>query len=94
MQQSRQSMFLCRPRLHVISFFWKKIDHWEHSSNSEKAMRDVFGAKYVSLHVRKTNRAALSLYQDALGFTMKEIEKKYCGSSILVLFLKPGLYTH
>ncbi|POW14385.1 hypothetical protein PSHT_07406 [Puccinia striiformis] len=27
---------------------------------SQKAMRDVFGAKYVSLHVRKTNRAALS----------------------------------
>ncbi|POW11598.1 hypothetical protein PSTT_05188 [Puccinia striiformis] len=44
---------------------------------SQKAMRDVFGAKYVSLHVRKTNRAALSLYQDTLGFAVKEIEKKY-----------------
>ncbi|KAG0140685.1 hypothetical protein CROQUDRAFT_718532 [Cronartium quercuum f. sp. fusiforme G11] len=44
---------------------------------SQKAMRDVFGAKYVSLHVRKTNRAALSLYRDTLGFTVKEIEKKY-----------------
>lgn len=44
---------------------------------AQKAMRDVFGAKYVSLHVRKTNRAALSLYQDTLGFTMKEIEEKY-----------------
>ncbi|OAV97890.1 N-terminal acetyltransferase A complex catalytic subunit ard1 [Puccinia triticina 1-1 BBBD Race 1] len=44
---------------------------------SQKAMRNVFGAKYVSLHVRKTNRAALSLYQDTLGFAVKEIEKKY-----------------
>ncbi|EFP87560.1 uncharacterized protein PGTG_13931 [Puccinia graminis f. sp. tritici CRL 75-36-700-3] len=44
---------------------------------AQKAMRDVFGAIYVSLHVRKTNRAALSLYQDTLGFAVKEIEKKY-----------------
>ncbi|KAI8462014.1 acyl-CoA N-acyltransferase [Phakopsora pachyrhizi] len=44
---------------------------------AQRAMRDIFGASYVSLHVRKTNRAALSLYKDTLGFTVKEIEKKY-----------------
>lgn len=41
-------------------------------------MATVFRASYVSLHVRKSNRAALSLYRDTLGFTMKDIEKKYC----------------
>jgi ribosomal protein S18 acetylase RimI-like enzyme len=56
-------------------------------------MAEVFGSKYVSLHVRKSNRAALQLYRDTLKFTfvdytfklsdfnvnyrVKEIEKKY-----------------
>ncbi|KAI0729340.1 acyl-CoA N-acyltransferase [Fomitopsis betulina] len=44
---------------------------------SQEAMATVFRASYVSLHVRKSNRAALSLYRDTLGFTMKDIEKKY-----------------
>lgn len=51
-------------------------------------MRDVFGATYVSLHVRKTNRAALSLYRDTLGFTLKEIETRYCEYDLI--FLKIG----
>lgn len=41
-------------------------------------MATVYRAAYVSLHVRKSNRAALALYKDTLGFTVKEIEKKYC----------------
>jgi peptide alpha-N-acetyltransferase len=32
------------------------------------AMKQVFKAKYVSLHVRKSNRAALQLYRDRLKF--------------------------
>ncbi|CCJ30926.1 unnamed protein product [Pneumocystis jirovecii] len=35
---------------------------------SQKAMAENFGATYVSLHVRKTNRAALQLYRDHLHF--------------------------
>lgn len=35
---------------------------------SMTAMIEVFNARYVSLHVRVTNRAALSLYRDTLGF--------------------------
>ena len=31
-------------------------------------MATVFGAHYVSLHVRKTNRAAIGLYRDTLKF--------------------------
>jgi ribosomal protein S18 acetylase RimI-like enzyme len=41
-------------------------------------MASVHRAAYVSLHVRKSNRAALGLYRDTLGFSVKEIEKKYC----------------
>lgn len=44
----------------------------------EQAMASIYGASYVSLHVRKSNRAALGLYRDSLGFTVKDIEKKYC----------------
>ncbi|KAF5321813.1 hypothetical protein D9619_000636 [Psilocybe cf. subviscida] len=44
---------------------------------SQDAMRDIYRASYVSLHVRKSNRAALGLYRDTLGFTVKNIEKKY-----------------
>ncbi len=44
-------------------------------------MATIYRAAYVSLHVRKSNRAALSLYKDTLGFTVKGVEKKYCTSS-------------
>ncbi|KAH8915595.1 putative N-terminal acetyltransferase complex subunit ARD1 [Atractiella rhizophila] len=46
---------------------------------SQKEMHRVYNAEYVSLHVRKTNRAALALYQDALGYTLHNIEKGYYG---------------
>jgi N-alpha-acetyltransferase 10/11 len=44
---------------------------------TEEAMATIYRASYVSLHVRKSNRAALGLYRDTLGFTIKDIEKKY-----------------
>jgi len=45
-------------------------------------MSDIYRANYVSLHVRKSNRAALGLYRDTLGFTVKDIEKGYCESKL------------
>lgn len=36
---------------------------------TERAMKEIYLAKYVSLHVRETNRAAFSLYKDTLGFS-------------------------
>merc|ERR1712121_263176 len=42
-----------------------------------QSMVECFNAKYVSLHVRKSNRAALSLYTHTLKFTISEIEPKY-----------------
>jgi len=46
-------------------------------TQSQRSMVEVFGAHYVSLHVRKSNRAALSLYKDTLKFSVHDIEKKY-----------------
>lgn len=66
----------------------------DHSSESsiiwfaETAMAAVYGAKYVSLHVRKSNRAALGLYKDALGFQVDSIEKKYCEFVNYLIFLR------
>jgi len=42
-----------------------------------RAMVENFGAKYVSLHVRVSNRAALSLYEKTLKFDKNEVEPKY-----------------
>ncbi|KAF2399110.1 N-acetyltransferase complex ARD1 subunit [Trichodelitschia bisporula] len=44
---------------------------------SQRAMAETYGAKYVSLHVRVSNTAALHLYRDTLGFNMDKIEAKY-----------------
>lgn len=41
-------------------------------------MANIYQAAFVSLHVRKSNRAALGLYKDALSFSIKDIEKGYC----------------
>lgn len=41
------------------------------------ALCESFDAKYVSLHVRKSNRAALHLYRDTLTFAVTSIEKSY-----------------
>jgi peptide alpha-N-acetyltransferase len=38
------------------------------TSDPVNAMVETFHGEYVSLHVRCSNRAALSLYQDVLGF--------------------------
>jgi hypothetical protein len=61
------------------TFFLSSSMHIDYpSSMIETAMRDVYGAKYVSLHVRQTNRAAIGLYRDTLGFTVHDVEKGYC----------------
>jgi len=44
---------------------------------ASRAMVECFNARYVSLHVRKSNRAALHLYSNTLKFEINEIEPKY-----------------
>jgi len=44
---------------------------------TERAMFEMYGAVYVSLHVRVSNIAALALYRDTLGFKVIGTEQKY-----------------
>ncbi|KAF1358687.1 N-acetyltransferase complex ARD1 subunit, partial [Lizonia empirigonia] len=44
---------------------------------SQRAMAETFAASYVSLHVRKSNIAALNLYKETLGFSVDKVEAKY-----------------
>ncbi|KAF1928532.1 N-acetyltransferase complex ARD1 subunit [Didymella exigua CBS 183.55] len=44
---------------------------------SQRAMAETFDASYVSLHVRKSNTAALHLYRETLGFSVEKVEAKY-----------------
>jgi len=48
---------------------------------AQEAMQESFAAEYVSLHVRKSNRAAFSLYTQTLGFDIHDIEAKYYADS-------------
>lgn len=44
---------------------------------AHKAMDQVFKAKYVSLHVRVSNKAAFHLYHETLGYEIHKEEPKY-----------------
>jgi hypothetical protein len=44
---------------------------------SQREMADVFDAEYVSLHVRKSNRAAFHLYSVTLAYEVNDVEKGY-----------------
>ncbi|KAF4618461.1 hypothetical protein D9613_010176 [Agrocybe pediades] len=46
---------------------------------SQEAMASIYKASYVSLHVRKSNKAAIALYRDTLGFEVAKVEVKYYG---------------
>lgn len=46
-------------------------------STVQKVMLQCYDARYVSLHVRVSNKAALTLYKDTLGFEVHEVEAKY-----------------
>lgn len=45
--------------------------------SAHMAMEEVFGSKYVSLHVRVSNKAALHLYKTTLGYKINDREAKY-----------------
>ncbi|KAK5628689.1 hypothetical protein RRF57_004404 [Xylaria bambusicola] len=44
---------------------------------SQLAMVETFGAQYVSLHVRVSNKAAIHLYTKTLGFDQDKTESAY-----------------
>lgn len=70
------------PHGHVTSI--SVIRSYRRLGIAEKLMRqalfslcEVYGAQYVSLHVRESNRAARHLYQHTLQFELLSIEKAY-----------------
>ncbi|KAL5543622.1 hypothetical protein UlMin_007406 [Ulmus minor] len=44
---------------------------------AQNTMKQVFGTKYVSLHVRKSNKAMFNLYVETLGYKIHDVETKY-----------------
>mmetsp|Transcript_4642 Transcript_4642/g.6383 ORF Transcript_4642/g.6383 Transcript_4642/m.6383 type:complete len:212 (+) Transcript_4642:70-705(+) len=46
-------------------------------TQSQTMMQDCFQGEHVSLHVRKSNRAAFHLYTSTLGYQIHDIEKGY-----------------
>ncbi len=41
------------------------------------AMHETYGSQFCSLHVRRSNRAALHLYRHSMGFEEVAVEEKY-----------------
>lgn len=58
-------------------------------------MKTVYGAKYCSLHVRVSNRAALGMYADVLKYEIIDIENEYYADKEdaydMVLFYDPSV---
>ncbi|KAF8577676.1 silencing group B protein [Ramaria rubella] len=44
---------------------------------SQQAMADIYRVPFISLHVRKTNKAAFALYKETLGFDIHAVDKAY-----------------
>ncbi|KAJ6631860.1 acyl-CoA N-acyltransferase [Mycena sp. CBHHK59/15] len=58
---------------------------------SQEAMVTIYDANFVSLHVRKSNKPAIVLYSDSLGFRVAKVEKKYYGDGEDALCLRLDL---
>ena len=53
----------------LFAFYYRRLGLAQKlMDQTARAMVETFNAKYVSLHVRKSNRAALNLYKCALKF--------------------------
>lgn len=48
---------------------------------AQSAMHEIFEAEYVSLHVRKSNKAAFHLYNTTLKYEVHDVEAKYYADS-------------
>lgn len=59
-------------RCHLSFALAKKL-----MDQASQAMIENFSAKYVSLHARKSNRAALHLCSNTLNLQVSEVEPKY-----------------
>ncbi|KAJ7702796.1 acyl-CoA N-acyltransferase [Mycena rosella] len=60
---------------------------------SQEAMITIYKATFVSLHVRQSNKAAISLYRDSLGFKVAKVEAKYYADGEDALSMELALRT-
>ncbi|KAF7371263.1 N-acetyltransferase domain-containing protein [Mycena sanguinolenta] len=60
---------------------------------SQEAMSTIYKASFVSLHVRKSNKPAIALYRDSLGFRVAKVEHKYYGDGEDALSMRLDLPT-
>ncbi|KAH7103047.1 acyl-CoA N-acyltransferase [Auriculariales sp. MPI-PUGE-AT-0066] len=60
---------------------------------SQLVMTEVYDAKFCSLHVRRTNRAAIGLYRDTLGFKVHRVEAAYYADKEDALNMRLDLVT-
>ncbi|KAJ7466456.1 acyl-CoA N-acyltransferase [Mycena latifolia] len=60
---------------------------------SQGAMITIYKASIVSLHVRQSNKAAISLYRDSLGFRVAKVEVKYYADGEDALSMQLALRT-
>ncbi|EDR00970.1 uncharacterized protein LACBIDRAFT_255052 [Laccaria bicolor S238N-H82] len=58
---------------------------------SQEAMANIYKASFCSLHVRKSNKAAIALYRDTLGFEVAKVEDKYYGDGEDALSMRLSL---
>ncbi len=87
--RSHRRLGLAKKLMLLSRTFSKKKKHLNFlllTAKKEEAMSSVYKASYVSLHVRKSNKAAISLYRDALGFEISRVEKSYCELSSIPVF--------
>jgi|EP00802_Teleaulax_amphioxeia_P008661 ribosomal protein S18 acetylase RimI-like enzyme len=61
---------------------------------AEHDMVECFDAEYVSLHVRKSNRAAFHLYSETLQFKVHDEEKKYYADDEDAYDMRKDLKSH
>lgn len=61
---------------------------------AHQAMKEVFRAEYVSLHVRVGNQGALHLYKDTLGYQVFDVEAKYYADGEDAYDMRKPLLSH
>ncbi|KAG5035080.1 N-terminal acetyltransferase A complex catalytic subunit NAA10 [Glycine soja] len=61
----------------IVGYVLAKMEEETTDCHGHITSLAVFGAEYVSLHVRKSNRAAFNLYTETLGYKIHDVEAKY-----------------
>ncbi|MCJ1314409.1 N-terminal acetyltransferase A complex catalytic subunit ard1 [Agyrium rufum] len=61
---------------------------------SQRALAEIHRARYLSLHVRMSNIAAIRLYKDTLGFKQMKVEAKYYADGEDAYYMKLDLASY